>query len=184
MKDLRGELWYKYRKKEENKKPKQTSKKGVLLFNYFNKKNSHKTSQQCLDSETEPQQSFLKVQNSKLSHHHSDFHWFVCPIATSVLRRLRQTERELPPSPHRYRVTSHAGVTRMYTRFRPDPLQPVQASSSPSWHSVMWALQLIKAFIGDQRQWPDHRHRHRQQIDAWWDHANEGGGVFVRNRLM
>lgn len=57
----------------------------------------------------------------------------------------------------------------------PQPIGPDTLQSEP---------RLIKAFIHDQRQRPFHRHRHRQQIDARPDHANEGGGAFMRNRSL
>lgn len=58
------------------------------------------------------------------------------------------------------------------------------ASADRPWHPAIWATQLFKAFIPDQRQRLVHRHRHRQQIDARRDQANEGGGVFMRNRSL
>lgn len=134
-------------------------------------------------------------QGSELRQRHSDFLWFFCPVATGVLHCPGTGRTSAAPSPscptangsHHTPVSLACPLNSGPDPLHPSPLRgppprhryhrhPLLASANKPWHPAIWAWELIKAFNRDQRQRLDRRHHHRQQIDAWWDHANEAGG--------
>lgn len=132
-----------------------------------------------------------KLPSSKLlSRRYSDFLWFVHPVATGVPGA---------NGSHHAAAASTAAVVSLACPLTsdPDPLHPLQlpSSSSPSpsawsspasadqpWHTALPGrggyLKPSQPIRGQAV--PLQPHRHRQQIDARRDHANEGGGLFVR----